>query len=151
MKTSKYTLTFCFFTLLLLLTNCKKREIIKLEFNPRMITKLDLRNTDSVTLKEYNENKLISSEKVALKYKVTVDTAYTAFKEAKYRFTLKKSFIRGYDYKLLFDIDNKKHEYYFQKIDYDTILNGKNTFYTTKSYILNNKKYDFADAVYYLD
>ncbi len=132
--------------------SCKKNDKKSLlEFNPRMITSLDLNKTDSIFLEKYYLNKKIYSGWVGFKFKSKVDTAYTEFKKAKYDFRLKQNFVQNHDYKLIFYIENRKYSYFFQKIDYDTIRNGPNIFYDTKSYVLNSKKYDNYDAVYYLE
>ncbi|WP_278008971.1 hypothetical protein [Flavobacterium gyeonganense] len=132
-------------------TNVVKKDKILLEFNPKLITKLDLINTDSIILEDFYKNKKISSQWVNFQYKNKVDTAYTLFKEAKYYFQLKKSFVQKHDYKLIINIKDTKKTYFFENIDYDSIRNGKTIYYVTKSYILNKKKYGSYDAVYYLE
>ncbi|WP_131474478.1 hypothetical protein [Flavobacterium sp. KMS] len=131
--------------------NDVKKDKILLEFNPHLITKLDLINTDSIILEDFYKNKKISSKWVSFRYKNKVDTAYTLYKEAKYYFQLKKNFVQKHDYKLIINIKDKKNTYFFENIDYDSIRNGKTIYFVTKSYMLNKKKYGSYDAVYYLE
>jgi hypothetical protein len=106
---------------------------------------------DSIILEKYYKNKLASSKWVRFEFKSKIDTTYTVFKKSNYNFQLKESFIQKNDYQLIFIINKIKHKYFLENIDYDTISNGPNIFYTTKSYILNGKKYDMSESVYYLD
>ena len=108
-------------------------------------------DTDSIIVEDYYNKNKISSTWVNFQYKNKVDTAYTLFKEAKYYFQLKNSFKQNHNYKLIINVKNNKYVYFFEDIDYDSIRNGKIIYFTTKSYILNKKKYGNYDAVYYLE
>jgi hypothetical protein len=79
------------FIFFLFIVSCDiKKEKDLREFNPEMITKLDLNKTDSVILEKYYNDKRVFTEWVKFKYKIKVDTAFTEFKSAKYKFKLKK-------------------------------------------------------------
>jgi hypothetical protein len=133
--------------------NTKKEKEINdlIEFNPTLSTDLDINNIDSVLLENYYKNKLVSSKWIRFSFKSKIDTSFTVFKKSNYNFKLEESFIQKHDYKFVFTINKIKHEYFLEKIDFDTISNGSNIFYVTKSYILNGKKYDMSESVYYLD
>lgn len=95
MKKTKILLSFYLLILAILLVDCDRKSNMQNEFNPTMITKLDLSNTKSIIVEEYFKNKKICSEKVVFEYKSKIDTAFTEFKEAKYSFRLKKNFHMG--------------------------------------------------------
>lgn len=129
----------------------QKREKELIEFNPTITTDLDIGKIDSIILEKYYKNKLVNSRWVSFRFKSKIDTTYTVFKKSNYNFTLKESFVQKHDYKFIFIINKVKYKYFLEKIDFDTISNGPNIFYATKSYILNGKKYIMSEAVYYLD
>ena len=143
-----------FYSLILLMfLSCKNDGDIKLQkFSPVMSTKLDLKNIDSIVLVNYFNNRVKDSLKVSFRYKFEMDSSYSKTYELQnWQFQIKDSFEQKHDYKLIFKIKNKYHDYYLRDIDYDTIRNGGNIYKTTKSYILNNKKFDQRKSNYFLD
>ncbi|SHN09437.1 hypothetical protein SAMN05444387_4062 [Flavobacterium pectinovorum] len=140
------------FIFFLFMINCSNREKKDLfEFNPEMTTNLDLNKTDSIILEEYSNNKRVYSEWVKFEYKFNVDTAFTEFKLARYQFALKKKFIIGNSYRLIFNVKNKKYKYIFQNFGYDTLYVSNGMSYAIRSYILNGKKRYYSKSKYYLD
>ncbi|MFB9077647.1 hypothetical protein ACFFLS_00940 [Flavobacterium procerum] len=132
------------------ISNLESEKNSLIEFTPHFITRLDLSDTDSIVLEDYYKNEKKYSKRVGFRYKIKADTAYTVFKLAKFNFQLKENFIQKHDYKLIFNIKNKKHEYFIQKIDYDSIKNGETKHFITKSYFVNGRKFS-GYAVYYLE
>ncbi|WP_124019463.1 hypothetical protein [Flavobacterium hydrophilum] len=136
----------------LFMINCiyKKEKDLR-EFNPEMTTKLDLNRTHSLILEKYHNNKRISSERINFEYKFKVDTSFSKFKLAKYRFKLSKKLDLSYDYKIAININDKNYLYYFQNFDYDTVHSNKSMGLAIDSYILNGKKRYYRDTKFYLD
>ncbi|WP_431243928.1 hypothetical protein ACQ9BO_05560 [Flavobacterium sp. P21] len=140
-----------FITFLLLMNCVDKKEKDLLEFSPEMITKLDLNQTDGVVLEEYCNNKRNFSESVKFEYKSKVDTDFSEFKSAKYKFKLRKKLNLDCNYRLTIDVKNKKYFYFFQNFDYDTVCSGNSISHAIDSYFLNGKKRYYRNSKYYLD
>jgi hypothetical protein len=143
------TILFMFFVIMVSCYSKKEKDIT--EFSPELITKLDLSETGRIFLEKYHISKKISAEWIKLEYKYKVDTAFSKFKSAKYRFKLEKKLDLDYNYRLTIDIKNKKYKYFFQKFDYDTVCCSNSISHAIESYILNGKKRYYRNSKYYLD